>query len=120
MRPGGESNPRIGVLQTPALPLGYQAIDSSGIRGQADTSVSSSPSGQITAIIAKPRLLHENMENNGERRDAVDLLLCFGFHRDFLGLRLRGFAEGNRHNALIDLCLGLFLEVNVAGNGDSV
>ncbi len=24
-RPGGESNPRIRVLQTPALPLGYQA-----------------------------------------------------------------------------------------------
>ena len=29
-RRGGESNPRIGVLQTPALPLGYPADERRG------------------------------------------------------------------------------------------
>ena len=31
MRPGRDSNPRVGVLQTPALPLGYQAVLGAGV-----------------------------------------------------------------------------------------
>src|SRR3989344_9159745 len=52
LRPEGESNSRIGVLQTPALPLGYQAINSKISERDPDffIVIYNSASGQTAAL----------------------------------------------------------------------
>ena len=52
LRPEGESNSRIGVLQTPALPLGYQAINSKISERDPDffIVIYNSASGQTSAL----------------------------------------------------------------------
>ena len=52
LRPEGESNSRIGVLQTPALPLGYQAINSKISERDPDffIVIYNSASGQTSAF----------------------------------------------------------------------